>query len=82
MGGHFRQGSFGRECVRRGRRIIKCVNKCIFLFSSNYIRVKTFFLAFAIPKLHLGLYAGPNYTRVFTVIRSRAKLNTGYSVAF
>lgn len=38
-----------------------------FPFSSDYIRVKTFFLTFAIPELHPGLYAGPSYMRVFTV---------------
>lgn len=41
-----------------------------FPFSSDYIRVKTFFLTFAIPELHPGLYAGPSYMRVFTVLRA------------
>lgn len=41
-----------------------------FPFSSDYIRVKTFFLTFAIPELHPGLYAGPSYMRVFTVFHN------------
>lgn len=49
-----------------------------FPFSSDYIRVKTFFLTFAIPELHPGLYAGPSYMRVFTVDHASHFRDLGY----
>lgn len=35
---------------------------------------ENFFSDFAVPELHLVLYAGPYYTRVFTVIEKRKNI--------
>lgn len=45
------------------------------LSMTNFLGVyadKNFFSIFAVPKLHFGLYEGPIYTQVFTVLAHRS----------